>query len=197
MQPVSTGGHRLAGTRSLAACAALLASALLSACSTTSGTGGNTVRTLDGTYQAPQSTALPTDIRQILAAGGLDATDPSAPTNGTAVAEMATSTSRDVEKATQLAQTLSAGQTAPLALAARPEKAAPAPVVVASVPDPAPATFVYPDIGKPAEAAKADPVTVASTPPPRKRAPRPVAAAAKPTPAPEKAQPEPKRPRRF
>lgn len=72
----------------------------LGGCMATTGSipGKGTVTVVEGPYDAPKSTALPNDIKTILAAGGLDVTDPSAPVKGTKVAELATSSrSKEVQ----------------------------------------------------------------------------------------------------
>lgn len=105
---------------------------------------------IEGAYEAPKSTALPNDIKTILAAGGLDVANPSAPVDGTKVAELATNAkSQKVqglvaklegpEKETQPGSGTGDGA-ALLSLVAPDRKAPPTDPQVSTV------TFTYPEI---------------------------------------------------
>lgn len=189
-------------------CLIAAAAAALSGCVSAGGGKDSLINSIPGSYQVPKSTALPNDIKQILAEGGLDVSDPSAPIGGTKVAEMATSNAPRPGEIEKLVARLENGSAAPkpVQTASAPEAAGPplaelslvsdkpasAAVAVAEADAPArqSVTFTYPDIGARADS---DPVVAAAmTPKPRRRiasAPAHVRAA----PVPQEA----KKPRRF
>lgn len=134
----------------------------------------NLVSVLDGPYEDTKSTDLPNDIKDILSAGGLDVTDPSAPVSGTKVAELATGTPKEVvdlvakldDGEAKVAKDVSVptatarrdAEPALLSLAA-PQKESKAETKVVEIPEPgiSSVTFVYPEIvaGASAETAPA------------------------------------------
>ena len=182
--------------RTARACLILAFSASLAGCVSSSGMKVTAINTLEGAYEAPKSTALPNDIQAILAEGGLNVSDPSAPTTETRMAEMATSKSSS-GKVDRLVASLEMDSPGPVQVAAAPQPAkdsklslaaTPAPgagaVALASVEAPRQSvTFAYPEIGV-VEQRHEPSVAAAAMAAPRKRvtapkpAPVPAAAAA-------------------
>lgn len=203
--------------RTATACLLIAATLTMGGCAT-SGMKGPTINMIDGAYEAPKSVALANDIQEILAEGGLNVSDPSAPTRETKVAEMATSKSsgeietlvaalekdassttadRSASPVVQVAEADTPPAPAALSLAA--EKKQPQQIAVAQLESQRETvSFSYPEIGvaerrhEPSVAAAA----MAPKPKPRKRAPA-AAPSQKPAPKPEVAAPERKLPRRF
>jgi len=175
--------------------ALLIALSALGGCVSTSGPSGVSITKIDGAYVAPSSSSIPTDIKQILAQGGLDVDDPSAPGSGTKMASLQNAApSPAVEKLVaklkddppvSVAEAVADVSGGKMSLA-QDEKAKPALAAMASIgKQPESSTFIYPEIGS---APEPKPVVAAAMAPVAKAAKRPATKAA-PT--------APKKPRRF
>lgn len=109
--------------------AVAVALVLPAGCATLGGTQGNTVNASDGFYVAPHGQGVPKDIREILSAGGLDVSDPSAPTQETQVAELASGSRQSASMATAAAKRAELAVRTPVLALAAPAPAARLPQV--------------------------------------------------------------------
>jgi hypothetical protein len=92
----------------------LCATVLVSSCTTTgSAVNADNIKEHSASYQAKGTATVPNDIKTILMAGGLDASDPSSPTSATTTAELQKTPSRDQREVEALVATLS-GKPAPV-----------------------------------------------------------------------------------
>lgn len=179
--------------------ALLLALSALGGCVSVPGKEGVTVKAVDGAYVAPAGSSIPTDIKQILAQGGLNANDPSAPSVATKATEVAAAgaSAQSVERLVAklrsdppgTASVVTAGAEPPAGAMSLVQDPASNPAMVAMAPSSAPSpessTFVYPEIGSPPEAKPMVAAAMAPSSKPHRRA------------ATEGSVPSPKRTRRF
>ncbi|TLX16995.1 hypothetical protein [Rhizobium sp. MHM7A] len=92
----------------------LCATVLVSSCTTTgSAVNADIIKEHSASYQAKGTAAVSNDIKTILMAGGLDASDPSSPTSSTRTAELQKIPSRDQKEVEALVASLS-GKPAPV-----------------------------------------------------------------------------------
>lgn len=91
----------------------LCATVVASSCTTTgSAVNADNIKEHSASYQAKGTAAVSNDIKTILMAGGLDASDPSSPTSSTTTAELQKVPSRDQKEVEALVASLS-GKPAP------------------------------------------------------------------------------------
>lgn len=118
----------------------LCATALMSSCTTTgSAVTADNIREHSTSYQAKGTATVSNDIKTILMAGGLDASNPSSPTSTTKIAELQKVPSRDQKEVDALVASLS-GKSAPISDIKTSSSPAVAPTVVAQTPQKKPKT---------------------------------------------------------
>lgn len=183
--------------------ALLAALAAMAGCVSVPGKNGVTVKTVEGAYVAPSSASVPSDIKQILAQGGLNVENPSAATPGTKATQLASgSRSASVDRlVAQLRNDPPGTASVEIASAAadpsgkmslvqaEPKTPAAEAVALSAAARPESSTFVYPEIGAPADAV---PVVAAAMAP----AAKPHRKATQRSVTPPSGQ-SPKKPRRF
>ena len=109
----------------------LCATALMSSCTTTSSNvTADNIKEHSTSYQAKGTAAVSNDIKTILMAGGLDASNPSSPTSTTKTAELQKIPSRDQKEVDALIASL-AGKQAPITDIKTSSSPAAAPTILA------------------------------------------------------------------
>jgi hypothetical protein len=92
----------------------LCAAVFTSSCTTTgSAVDADNIKEHSASYQAKGTTAVPSDIKTILMAGGLDVSDPSSPTSSTTTAELGKNPDRNQKEVEALVASLS-GKASPV-----------------------------------------------------------------------------------